>query len=742
MFRSKPTTLVNRSRKLIATALVLAFQSGAVLAGPTVRVDIPAQPLSAGLRALASQTGIQLLFTPETVGAAKGVAIKGEMSVEDALRQLLVGSGLEFSQDGERNYVVVRPAQAEHGLAETVVTATRTERSIDDVPASVSVITAKDISRLQPNKIEDVLKNVQGIDINSDPALGQAGNVYIRGVGGSSAGATSQVMVDGLPTDSPISNIAGRGGLNFVSAQDIERIEVLRGPASALYGPGVVGGVVNVIPKRWSGPAGAEVNVGVGSHDARSLGAAAGMANNAFDIRLSAYDFRTDGYIAQPQVVWGENDLKSRDWKDSKFSLLTNTRPSDHQEITLGFHTYRIDTAELGGHPNQRTKSSGDATTLGYRHEFGSVATLKAIYRKSAVKMDSTDDNADLSLASKYWRYSYSDSLDGQVDLHLTAGNQLTLGASYVTGKQEAVYSYGDKEITHVVTTGLFVQDEHQFGDSWTAIVGGRYDHFSFSGDTLNGAPVYPDASDSVFNPRLGLIYRLDKATSLYWSAGTAYVPATKVLKYNGGWAGMIDNPTLKPEKSLSYEFGIKHNPSWGSLGAALFHTDYQDKIEAVNVGAQFQNQNVAKVVINGLELSAEGGSGAWKSYANFAYTRSIIKQNPAAPETEGKRLQRVAPVKLNFGLAYGTGDGWEARVGGRYVSEVFFANDNNPVNQAGGYFVADAKVSAELPQVGGLGALEAYLAVNNLFDRKYFQYNEYTYADGRTVWLGVSGKF
>ena len=135
-----------RSAKLpltrLAAALILALQAGAVLAGPAVQFDIPAQPLASALRSLASQAGIQLVFTPEQVGTGQSPALQGEMSVDAAFTRLLAQSPLEFRQDGERSYLLVERSGPGRTLAlpETTVTATRTERRVEDVPASVTVM--------------------------------------------------------------------------------------------------------------------------------------------------------------------------------------------------------------------------------------------------------------------------------------------------------------------------------------------------------------------------------------------------------------------------------------------------------------------------------------------------------------------------------------------------------------------------------------------------------------------------
>lgn len=759
MFRSKPTAHPNHPRKLIATALILAFHAGAVLAGPTARIDIPAQPLSSALRALASQAGIQLVFTPETMGAANGRAIKGEMSAEDALRQLLSGSGLEFRQDGERNYVVVRPARAEHNLAEMVVTATRTERRIDEVPASVSVLTAKALATKNRQNINEALRDVEGLDINNQPGVAHQVFPIIRGVGASFAGSTTQVLVDGMAHDSVVSSVMGRGGLNFMALQDIEQVEVVRGPVSALYGPGTVGGVINVIPKRWKGDPGVEVNGSYGSHNTQTVGVAVGTVKENFDVRLSVYDAKSDGYKSKPVAdQWGGYDLGGRDWKDRKIGLMAGFRPADNHEVTFDFQQYETRSAgSYGGRPNDRQDTDGQSATLGYRFDMSADTNIKANFRSTELKQKYTFDNwdwnglinpgvvtaADMALAYYGGRTSDSTFFQVLVDTRPVAGNQLTVGYSHDTGRHEssgasvggATTINGSKS----KVDALFVQDEHKFG-ALTLTGGARYDRINLSADTVNGVPKNGSSSvANVFNPRLGARYHLTGSTSFYASAGTAYLPATNTFKFVQPSTTRVDNPGLKPETSTSYEIGMNHRLGWGALRTSLYYTDYKDKITLGTdpASTKRQWQNIAVTKVNGVEVAFQGNLGnGWLPYANFSYTKVEDQKVAGGAFTQA---MRVSPRKLNLGVTYEPNSTWSATLNARAVSGLYF-NNLTPAQWSGGYFMADAKVSAKLPFAGE--KWEAFLAGNNLTDKKYQPFNIGEWSDGRTFTIGVNGRF
>lgn len=714
-------------KKILAVLLASMFVGQAWAEDKTI--SIGAQDMPGALHSLASQTGIQLLFTEDELKNIQAKEISGSMSAEEALKRLLEGTGYTYRTTGNGSYVLQRPG-TKLMLNEVTVTATRTERRVDEVPASVSVITANDLRKQHIVKPQDALRNVEGVDFNTSTSLGSADVPQIRGIGGSFSGTTSSVMVDGMATDSAVSSVAGRGGFNFLAPQDIERMEVVRGPASALYGSNVIGGVVNVIAKRWSGEPGAEVNAEVGSHNARAIGLATGMANERFDVRLSAYDFHTDGYRAKAI------DVNSRNWQDRKLNLNGAVRPADDQEISFGFQQYRTNQPNFGGLTESSGKQEGDAYTVGYRKDIAGHGALKVNYRHLNL-LQSWVDPGGMGIGN---RKSLSDTIDSQVDLHPVENNVLILGASY----QDADYKETDLEADWntkftAKSTGIFIQDEHRFG-ALGVTAGARYDHIDLSQVLVNDAPKNGNSSvENVVNPRLGARYHLTEATSVYASVGTAYLPASNNFKFVKPSTTRVDNPDLKAETSTSYEVGMNSRWSTGSVRAALFHTDYKDKITlgTDSVSGLRQWQNIAIVKVDGVELGYQGNlDESWQPYANYSYTRA---RDYATSGATGTQSTRMSPHKINVGVTYAPSDTWFATLNARYADGRYF-NNLTEAQWADGYTQADVKLGYKLPVQGQ--KLEAFFAVNNLTDKKYEPFNKTEWSDGRTFTVGVSGKF
>lgn len=790
----------NSLRRFAAISILMtasAFVTDAAFADSgKAAVNIPPQELSSALKAFASQTGIQILYAPEIVQGSRTGGVSGSYAPEEALKLLLKNTDVSVRQNEDGVFTLRRsPARPDgssleqeraHSLEEVVVTATKTERKIAEVPASVSVITAKDIQSQQAVKVEDLLRNVEGVDVQSE-ASGFAGSLILRGVGGSFAGKNTQVLVDGMAVEPQALNANGSPALEFAGLGDIERIEVVRGPASSLYGPSAMGGVINILTKRWTGEPGGEVELGLGSHNAQSVRAAVGGASEKFDLRVSASDFQTDGFIAQPkEYAWNQKDLAGRDWSDRKFGVQMGVYPTAHQEITFGVRNYSLDAAWVGGRPNYRQDREGTLYDLGYKLDLGSVGDLKVKYTSASVKdnltMDGLPLNGDPTDFTRYItdkRDVGADTLEVQGNFRLTPGNLLTVGASHSTGEQtetvatdillgspvEISWGIGADYLTRSRTTektsitGLYLQDEIRVSENLLLNIGGRYDRYKLHGNTTYEWDNFgtdttrrdPDSTDNVFTPRVGLRYKLAERTSLYASYGEAYVPATHLLRYRANPA--CNNPDLKAERSTSTEIGL--NQDWAGLSGrlALFQTDYQDKIEkAYPAGCpSFGYENVSAVQVNGIEAALEGKTAsAWRPYINYAYTDSKIDSNPNAPATEGKRLNLVAKHKFNLGVTYAPSADWTTRFSGRYVGDRYADLENTSTGNMPGYFVADLKISKRVPLGQLVRQAELTLAVNNLFDKEYVSQkgvwagaeNFREFGDGRNWWLGLRARF
>jgi TonB-dependent siderophore receptor len=646
-----------------------------------------------------------------------------------------------------------------------VVTGTRTERATTDVPASVTVIDADEISRRSVESPEALLKNEAGVDLAISPG-GAVDRIVLRGIPEGFSGNTTQYLLNGMPVD-PVQISTNKTLWHLFSSADIERIEVVRGPASALYGANAMGGVINIITKRGEGTPFMRFDLEGGSHHGRAIGGQGGGSFGDFDLRVSARDKRSDGYRPKPESTWGgqDYDLSERENEGSHINGSMSYWPSEQQMLRMGVYRYDQQEDWLGGHPNQRSDSEGNCADFAYLHELddnNKVTTkLLAMDNNFNVYSDNSYDEIpedSLALVDQYEDQTRSINAEFQLDLQPMEGNTLVLGASYSSGTWElegrdryrdypnwSPYSLSSESRV----AALFIQDEIGLGNQLSFTLGGRYDRYRFEDIELNKVE-RPVAKDGVFTPRAGLRYRLSSAYSLYASAGEGYIPAVPNLMYRGSnrW---LDNEDLEPERSTSWEIGLNFSGLNGGIDGslALYRNEYEDRITSIAVTADgqpctempchHQYQNISAIRVEGIELTLNGKIGEqWRPFFNYTMTSAEIRENKSDPQTEGNAPTYTPRHKANLGLSYVDNRGLGARIAGRYVSTRYWTELHHDWSQLDNFFVVDAKLTKSFPLNGKLSDMEISLAVNNLFDETYSEWNG-ELADGRNWWLGIA---
>ncbi|MDD2700996.1 MAG: TonB-dependent receptor [Sideroxydans sp.] len=426
--------------------------------------------------------------------------------------------------------------------------------------------------------------------------------------------------------------------------------------------------------------------------------------------------------------------------------------------MTFGYQQYATAAASYGGRSNDGQTMDGNSTTIGYRYDISEGTNIRLNYRQTHLRQNYYFDNwdwnglitpnvitaTDLAKAYEGERDSRNAAFQALLDTRPFNGNQLILGVGRETGDHK---TWGKTVNATTITVSrsestinsVFLQDEQRVGDL-TLNAGVRNDRIDLAPDTVNDVPKNGSGSvANVVNPRLGARYKLTDATSVYASYGTAYVPALNLYRYVQPSTTRVDNPNLKPESSKTYEVGINNRFGFGDLRAALYHTDYVDKITLGTDAAsgKGQWQNIAFVKVDGVEIAYQGDLGSgWLPYSNFTYTKG---RDYAKEGATGTQSIRIAPRKFNAGVTYAPNDIWSATLNARYVSELYF-NNLTEAQRADAYTQVDCKVSTKLPIQGR--DMEAFLAVNNLTGKKYESFNKLEWSDGRSFTVGASGKF
>jgi outer membrane receptor protein involved in Fe transport len=622
-------------------------------------------------------------------------------------------------------------------MREMVVTATRTEREMQYVPSAVSVVTREDIERSPYQDAISVLKDTAGVMVyNGRGPLSTStyNKVIIRGMGADSGRVL--VLIDGVPYADAQSQ---QFEWSLLNKDDIERIEVLRGPASALYGSHAMGGVVNVITRKpVKEGSTTTLETGFGTFDTWSEGLRHSARKGKLGYTLSGKMTGTQGYATRPEDERSENngeDVRAR------------------REMARGAVTYDFDeTSRLtvdtsyGNFRNQgmykfdpdfllftNTDYRGRAT---YEKDFG---TVKTTFTGHAGYTDGKYENPDSTTNPTRVEYTKTGDQwqmggEGQASFALGDSHFITTGLSFTRNGMDTKYSYrsGARERTRgglQDVYSVFLQDEMTFFNDRLVIVPGlRYDywrtHEGFDKDT-DLSPTkneYDAASHSSVSPRVGVRYNVSEGLALRAAVGQAFRVANLNKLYGEFISGSTvyqANPNLDPEKSTTYEIGMDVSNDQGmSVGLTAYKTSAHDYIATVDNGVDAGGntlktyRNEDRVDIHGAEIEAAWQfSERWRFFGGYTMTDAEILSGTY----KGKRPTGIPNSKVSYGFDYANPALFNLRIVGRTMGSIEYNSANTQTY--GDYTDFDAQVSRAFAI--GETQLEASLDVTNILNEE-----------------------
>ena len=433
-------------------------------------------------------------------------------------------------------------------LPDVVVSASRVPLPAQEVGSAVTVITAEDIERKQVRIVSDVLREVPGVAVNRTGPVGTLTQIRIRGAEGNQ----TLVIIDGVELNDP------SGGSEFdfgnLLAADIERIEVLRGPQSALYGSDAIGGVINIITKKGRGPVTGSLSLEGGSF--RTAQASAGIRGGGdwYHFSLGATGFTTDGISIAPE---SQGNSESDGHRNQTYNVKLGVSPLENLEIDL-FGRFVKSTMETDPQPAVAgiiTTADGD--------------------RKTRTRQRTGRAQAKYSLFDGTWEHIVGAGFNREI------GDSFTDGAlSFHADGEKARYDYQTNiffetpsvaAATHSLTFLAEREDESQvtrsnFGSSDLDITNygyvGEYRTGLWERLFLSGS-VRRDVNDIFDNATTfrttGAYLHKETSTRVHGSYGTGVKNPT-LFELFGFGPNFVPNPNLKPEKSRGWDFGIEQN--------------------------------------------------------------------------------------------------------------------------------------------------------------------------------------
>lgn len=476
-----------------------------------------------------------------------------------------------------------------------VVTATRTAQTVDQSLAAVTVISRDDIERAQATDITELLRTQAGVDVTRTGGTGQQTSVFLRGTNSNHV----LVLIDGVRAASASTGIFAWQTLD---PSQIERIEIVRGPRTVLYGSDAIGGVIQIFTRR---PHGSEARVEAGSFGTHA--AQAGFsAGKAVRFNANVHTRRTDGYSAtNPSAgVFTYHPDKDGSRQDSVTAGLQAQLGADS---TLDAQTW-YSTATTDADPAaSRSESENRIATVRLRQ---SLTTNWVQILAIGNTLDTIDSFDGTGLSSSRIT-THRLSGDWQHDISLNDRNLLSLGLNLVNDSGENVDTGTSTLVfdrsTHAA--GAFLNWQNRFA-SQSVNIGVRYDEHSRYGGHGSG--------------QLAWGWDMTAAWRLLASYGTAYKAPDLNQLYHPGFGGFFaGNPDLTPEVSRSAELGAQYIPSAGQrLRVNLFDTHMDDLIAFEGTNAQAIN--IGKASMRGVELEYSLRRASWQFVANATVQRAV----------------------------------------------------------------------------------------------------------------------
>ncbi|MGQ9671480.1 MAG: TonB-dependent receptor plug domain-containing protein [Desulfosoma sp.] len=656
-----------------------------------------------------------------------------------------------------------------HRLDKVVVSATRSEIPVFDAAQSVTVISNEEIMQSPFERLEDIVRSIPGMYNFRHFALQTNGIVSplkMRGVGSNRV----LILVDGVPQNDNFNNAIAWVAWGHIPKEAIERIEIVRGPTSALYGSEGLGGVIQVITKKPKTERQTSVRGEVGTASTYGGYGFHSQKIKDFGFMVAGGYEESDGFYMVEDPEAYEIKRYREVWKGLGKAIYNVTPTS---EISLAALYYDHDMGQ--GREFFHSDLQLDQYWLNYYHKGEALGLKGLVYLNRADKtafQDTASDNYTSAFRDEKFKGTRTWGADLQGTLLNWDAAQITVGASFKEAKFEYDEDYhGSTRDAGAKGTQQFISllanlDMRFLNDSLIVDVGGRHDWIKTS-DGANwdtaasaGKPAYSNTYDSdtegSFSPNLGVAWHPDDKTTLRASGGKGFrAPSLfelyKVHVRGGGTYYRKANPDLGPEKIWSYDVGVERFLTDSLWGRVTFYQSFaKDYIgdRLTGTGAfgggktryEYQLDNISEVDIYGVETELEWHARPELTlFANYTLNISEVKKDEENASLEGNYLPNDPRHQTHFGFRYNNPKIVNVSVIANYYADIYF--DNEKTLKESGYFTVDASVSRRF-----FDRLTAYLNVENLFDEEYPMFrsasSEDTIAPGLIVTGGVKVEF
>ncbi len=486
-------------------------------------------------------------------------------------------------------------------LPNVVVTATRTETPETEIGSAITVVTAKDIADKNINNVADALRTVPGLDVVRAGAVGQQTSVFMRGANSNH----TLVLVDGVEMNDP-SSPTGAFDFAFLQTDNIERIEVVRGAASAAFGSDAIGGVINIITKKGTGKTKLTAVAEGGSYGTWKTGGNISGGTDRVNYSFDASRLETAGFSSADKNL---GNVLPNGYRNTNLSGRGGFKVNEALDlgVTLRYGEGKSFLDNGGGKGADDPNSYGTFNEL-FTRGFGHLKLFDGFWEQTVGVAYSRTDRSNKNGLDPLNNFSSAATnlgekvkLDYQNILHVHKTNTVMLGideeadslSSFASSDYPA-WSYTSSAsipLKTMNTLGYYLQDQIKLFDRSFTTLGVRYD----DNNRFGGHETW----------RANELYTIkETATRLKASYGTGFKAPTLNQLYDTIYG--TGNPNLKPETSRGWDVGVEQDvfKKFSTLGISYFENAFDNLIQAN--AAPYVNQNVNKAKANGIETFME----------------------------------------------------------------------------------------------------------------------------------------
>ncbi len=694
--------------------------------------------------------------------------MKGRTFLTGTVAVILSCTGLAAAEQTENN------AEPSRYMDEIVVTATGTANKVMETSSNIGVIKSEDLEKMDAKTVADAIKQLPGVYYTN--ASGLQPKISLRGTHiGMSGGAL--VLLNGIPV-----NMGKFGYTDFESlpVKNIERVELVKGPMSALYGGDSARGVINIITKRGDKPLAGSIDISAGSNNDQRYSALTYGGVENFDYNVNIKKRIQDGYRDDTSIdnnyLNGEVGYYVND--DTRLALYLNIMDGERQLAK------KLNQRERRKNPKQASDYSDTETTdvisgINLEVNKDSYDLHTTFYYKNR---DKTYENYKRATKTPYrellnedifgtrFIFSYKRPIakrkntfsigfdydhDGN-DLLTTRAAGKKPGSPYTRHDPKKSGDFTRQEL------GIFVQDEFKLLDNLFFTAGLRWDYFAFDNNAdydFSRGGKYPYDTNPDFNewnPRFSVNYLPLENLNIYGGYSRAYRAPNIYDYYASGAPSAKYSYTLKPETFTQYEAGSRYGYGpWLNLDATIFYITIDDMLDTAYAddGTYMGKQNISEATLKGFELGVSGTPFEWFEY-RLAYTYTDARYSDTLlykvsqkkiVDVDGKRLTKVPFNIININLDFRLFQTNSFKI--LYHLNLFaqseYEMDKANTEQYDSYKLVNTKLRLVHEK------FEAYVAVDNVFNEDYDGYayrsgskNYYFPAAGTTFAVGISYKF